>query len=480
MTAILKFTSLLLNMIAMPFQPIWDWYQARPRLVFWTGIFRLGLFQFGIGMSLAPITGTLNRVLIDDLGISAAAVALLIALHYFASPIRAFIGYRSDKSRSMGKWRTPYIVLGVMLTYGGLALAPFSLILLGGHGMISFLPALIICIAIFLAYGAGVGIVETVYLALVSDITPPEERGKVLSVLWMMLILGTVVSAIVISGVLIEYSHILLIQVMQGSAMLFVILTVIALWQQEKLRPDGTIISDLKTVRIRLSLWESVQLVSREQVLKGLFVVIFIATMAFATHDVLLEPYGGQVLGMSVSATMQLTALWGIATILGVTLAAFFLWRKLAPVLLIGLGCLVGLCGFAVISYASDAALVGPFRVGVGLISLGRGLFLVSSVILVMSLTDVSHAGLFLGIWGIVQAMAQGMGTIGGGIIRDLAQYQTGSVVLGYTVVYAGSLTLLLVVVLLLAFRLGKQLRVNEIKMPWSGMEEIPADQLAF
>lgn len=480
MIKIFTFVTLLVNTIAIPFRPIYTWYRQRPRLVFWLGILRLGLFQFGIGLSLAPITGTLNRVLIDELGISAAAVALLIALHYFVSPVRAFIGYRSDKSRSMGKWRTPYIVLGVMLTYGGLALAPFALILLGGNGKISFWPALFICMAIFLAYGAGVSIVETVYLALVSDITPPKERGKVLSVLWVMLILGTVVSGMVVSNLLADYSHVLLIQVMQGSAMLFVVLTVIALWEQERLNPDGTVKSDLKTVRIRLSLWESLQVLSSQQVLKSFFLVIFIATMAFATHDVLLEPYGGQVLGMSVSSTMQLTVLWGIANILGVALAAFFLWRKGPPVLLIGLGCTIGLCGFAVISYASDIALVGPFQVGVALISLGRGLFLVGGVILVMSLTDISHAGLFLGVWGIVQALAQGLGTIGGGIVRDVTQYQTGNVVLGYTVVYSGSLILLLIVILLLAFRIGKQLRVNDIRMPWSGMEEIPADQLAF
>jgi MFS transporter, BCD family, chlorophyll transporter len=394
--------------------------------------------------------------------------------------VRAIIGYRSDKSRSMGKWRTPYIVLGVMLTYGGLALAPFALILLGGHGSISFWPALFICMGIFLAYGAGVSIVETVYLALVSDLTPPKERGKVLSVLWIMLILGTVVSGVVVSRMLVNYSHIMLIQVMQGSAMLFVVLTVIALWEQERLNPDGSVISNLKTIRIRLTLWESLRVLSKEQVLKNFFVVIFIATMAFATHDVLLEPYGGQVLGMSVSATMQLTVLWGIANILGVAVAAFFLWRKGPPVLLIGLGCTVGLVGFAIISYASDVALVGPFQLGVVLISLGRGLFLVGGVILVMSLTEVSHAGLFLGVWGIVQALAQGLGTIGGGIVRDVVQYQTNSVVVGYTIVYSGSLILLLIVILLLAFRIGKQLLVSDIKMPWSGMEEIPADQLAF
>jgi BCD family chlorophyll transporter-like MFS transporter len=147
---------------------------------------------------------------------------------------------------------------------------------------------------------------------------------------------------------------------------------------------------------------------------------------------------------------------------------------------LIGVGCGIGLLGFGVISYASDAELVNIFRVGVGLISLGRGLFLVGSIILVMSLTDISHAGLFLGIWGIVQAMAQGIGVIGGGLVRDVVQMQTESVALGYTVVYSASLVCLLSVILLLVFRLGRQLRVSDIRMPWAGLEEIPADQLAF
>ena len=462
------------------FYPMQVWSDNHPGTKQWLGVLRLGLFQFGVGLALAPVTGTLNRVLIGDMKISAAAVAFLISLHYFVSPIRAVIGYRSDKARSLGNWRMPYLVMGVMLTYAGLALAPFALILLSGAGSIPFWLALLICAVIFLAYGAGVSIVETIYLALVSDITPPQSRGKVLTFLWGMLVLGTIVSAVIVSRLLVDYSHMLLIRVMQGSAMTFVCLTVIALWKQESLNRDGTVKSDLKVVRIRMTLWESLRLLSGKKVVKGFFLVVFMATMAFATHDVLLEPYGGQVLGMSVSATMQLTALWGVATIVGVTLAGFLLWRKVPPVLLIGLGCVVGAVGFGVISIASDATLIGPFRVGVVLISSGRGLFMVGSIILVMSLTDVSHAGFLLGVWGIVQAMAQGLGTIGGGVIRDVAQYQTGSVVLGYTIVYATSLTLLVMVVLLLVFRIGSQLNVSEIKLPWSGLEELPADQLAF
>lgn len=453
---------------------------GRERATFWARVLRLGLFQFGVGLSLAPITGTLNRVLIDELAIPAVAVGLLISLHYFVSPVRAMVGYRSDQARAMGRWRTPYIALGVMLTYGGLACAPFALILLGGSGFISFVPAMMICLIIFLAYGAGINIVETVYLALVSDITPPESRGKVLAILWAMLIMGTVISAMILSWLLEDYSHQRLIQVMQGSAGAFVLLTFIALRRQERLRRDGTIDSDLEVVRVRLSLWESVRMLGSQKVLQGLFVVIFIATMAFATHDVLLEPYGGQVLGMSVAATTRLTVLWGLTMIVGVALAGWLLWRKRPPVLLIGIGCALGLLGFGVISFASDAALTGLFHVGVGLISMGRGLFLVGSVILVMSLTDISHAGLFLGIWGIVQAMGQGIGTIGGGLLRDIAQHVAGDVALGYTTVYTTSLALLAVVIFLLVFRLRESLLVSDVRMPWSGMEEIPADQLAF
>jgi len=471
---------LLTNTASFLFAPVGRYFANHPRARWWSKIFRLGLIQFGIGLTLAPISGTLNRVLITDLNIPAVAVGFLISLHYFISPVRAMVGYRSDKARSEGHWRTPYVVFGVMLTFGGLVCVPFALIILSGEGMWTFWPALLVTSAIFLAYGAGINIVETVYLALVSDITPPNERGKVISVLWMMLILGTVVSAVIVSALLQDYSHKKLIQVMQSSAIIFILLTVAALWGQERLRPNGTIISDMETVRVRLSLWESIRRLSGERVLQALFVIIFIATMAFATHDVLLEPYGGEVLGMSVSETMGLTGLWGVMTIVGVGSAGGLLWQKRAPATLIALGCAVGILGFGLTSWASQSMEVNAFRLGVSFISMGRGLFLVGSVILVMSLTDVSHAGLFLGIWGIVQAMAQGFGVIGGGLMRDVAERLTGDVVIGYTSVYITSLILLSSVIVLLIFGLRHRLRVSEIRMPWKGMEEIPADQLAF
>ena len=457
------------------------WFDRHPTILRWLRVFRLGLFQFGMGISLAPITGTLNRVLIDELRIPAVAVGFLIAIHYFVSPARALIGFHSDVARAAGVWRTPYLVIGAILTYGGLATAPFSLILLSGEGAITFPVALAICALIFLAYGIGVNIIETIYLATVSDITPAQDRGRVLGVLWIMLVLGTIVSSVLMGQLLTTYSHYRLIQIMQGSAVIFIALTFVAMYGQERLKPNGELEDVAEPITVRESLGHSLRLLAGQAPLRNLFSVLFLATLGFATHDVLLEPYGGQVLGMSVTETTGLTALWGVGMLGGIALAAALLWRGRSPVLMISLGCLLGVAGFLTVTLASDATLVGPFRGGVALIGAGRGLFIVGALALVMGLVDRNHAGLFIGLWGITQALAQGFSTIGGGLARDLIQQATGNVALGYTAVYAAALTLLLIATgLLLALRLGRSLRTGEVHSPWTGLDQVNADQIIF
>jgi BCD family chlorophyll transporter-like MFS transporter len=467
--------------IMAPMRSAQRWLEAHPGVRRWLGVLRLGLFQFGMGISLAPITGTLNRVLIDELRIPAVAVGFLIAIHYFVSPARALIGFRSDVARAAGNWRTPYLVLGAILTYGGLATAPFSLILLSGEGAFTFPIAMVVCTLIFLAYGIGVNIVETIYLATVSDITPSHERGPVLGVLWIMLVLGTIVSSILLGQLLTTYSHFRLIQVMQGSAVIFIALTFVAMYNQERLKPNGELEDVAEPIRVRETLGQQMRLLWSQAPLRNLFIVLFVATLGFATHDVLLEPYGGQVLGMSVTETTQLTALWGAGMLAGIALAGVLLWRGRSPVLLISAGCLLGVGGFLTVTLASDPSLADPFRLGVGMIGAGRGAFIVGALALVLGIVDKNHAGLFIGLWGITQALAQGFGTIGGGLGRDLVGHATGSVALGYAGVYATSLALLVVAtLLLLALRIGRQLRSGAVRSPWASLDQVNADQIIF
>ncbi|NTV65004.1 MAG: BCD family MFS transporter [Oscillochloris sp.] len=469
------------KLFAGQFQAVRAWFSKHPALWRWLKVLRLGLFQFGMGLSLAPITGTLNRVLIDELHIPAVAVGFLLAIHYFVSPARALIGFRSDVDRAGGKWRTPYLVFGAMLTYGGLATAPFTLILLTGKGALAFWPSMLFCSLIFLAYGIGVNIVETIYLAMVSDLTPSRERGQVLGVLWIMLVLGTIVSSVVIGQLLLDFSAYRLIQVMQASAVVFVVLTFASLYNQERLKPNGELMDVAEPVRVRESLGQSLRLLAAQVPLRNLFIVLFVATLGFATHDVLLEPYGGQVLNMTVTQTSRLTALWGVGMLVAISLAAWSLWKGRSPILLITIGCLLGAGGFLTVALASGETLIDLFRVGVVLIGMGRGMFIVGALALVMSLVDKNHAGLFIGLWGITQALAQGFGTIGGGLARDIVQHLTGQVALGYTLVYYSSLSLLsLAALLLLVLGIGHQLRRGEVHSPWASLDQINADQIIF
>ena len=451
--------------------PVW---QRRVR------IFRLGLFQLGMGISLAPITGTLNRVLISDLKISAGFVALLMSIHYFVSPIRTVVGHHSDVRRSKGFWRTPYIVLGAMLTYGGLSTAPFSLILFDADSVTQGPIVYVVAFIIFLLYGVGVNIVETTYLAMVSDNTEPEERGKILAILWLMLVIGTVAGSLFIGFTLIDYSLGALISAMQLSAFIFVVCMVLSLIRQEKLRPDGRLVREIEHVA-RQSLGESLKIVWNTPALRSMFVVFFIATLGFGTHDVLLEPYGADILDMSVTATTLLTALWGVAMIIAVITAGWWLWTRGQSGRLLISGALVGMMGFLTVTYAGTIESTLLFQVGVAGIGFGRGLFIVGSIATVMSLADRGHTGLFMGIWGVVQSLAQGFGTIGGGVARDAIGSATGNVLWGYVAVYAAaSVFLFVMVVYMYVKRINSRLSNGEIQSPWNGLQNIPADQILF
>ncbi len=71
--------------------------------------------------------------------------------------------------------------------------------------------------------------------------------------------------------------------------------------------------------------------------------MVFLGTMAFNMQDVLLEPYGGEILGLSVSETTFLTATWAVGALIGFAFAARWLADGLNPHHMAGRGCWRGL-----------------------------------------------------------------------------------------------------------------------------------------
>ena len=96
-------------------------------------LLRLSLFQVSVGMAVVLLIGTLNRVMIVELGVPAWLVAVMVSLPLVFAPFRALVGFRSDTHRSVLGWRrVPYIWMGTLLQFGGFAIMPFALIVLSG------------------------------------------------------------------------------------------------------------------------------------------------------------------------------------------------------------------------------------------------------------------------------------------------------------------------------------------------------------
>ncbi len=430
-------------------------------------LLRLSLFQVSVGMALVLLNGTLNRVMIIELGVPSWLVALMVSLPLVFAPFRALIGFRSDTHRSLLGWRrVPYIWFGTLLQFGGLAIMPFALIVLSGDASGPAWVGEAASALAFLLVGAGLHTTQTAGLALATDLAPESARPRVVAFLYVMLLVGMVVSALAFGAVLTQFSQIRLIQLIQGAALLTMVLNLIALWKQEARNPSLTA-PDLEHPTFRDS-WNSFRTGGRSS---RVLVAVGFGSAGFSMQDILLEPYGGEVLHLGVGATTTLTALLGVGTLIAFAIAARELARGTDPYRLAGLGALAGVIAFATVIFAAPFASPLMFRIGATLIGFGGGLFAIGMLTGAMALAENGNSGLALGAWGAVQASATGLAMASGGAIRDVvsslaARGTLGSALtepsVGYCAVY--NIEILLLVVTLAA--VGPLVRpASEVRM---------------
>ncbi len=383
-------------------------------------LLRLSLFQVSVGMATVMLLGTLNRVMIVELSVPATIVAFMIALPVLIAPFRTLLGFRSDTYRSAIGWkRVPYLWFGSLWQLGGLAVMPFALLVLSGQQTVG--PAWageVLAAVAFLMTGLGIHMTQTAGLALATDRADEETRPRVVALLYVMFLLGMGISSIVIGWLLRDFDAFKLIRVVQGAAVVGIILNLVALWKQEKVAPMSKEERFAPRPRFR-DAW--VNLMNAGQVAR-LLIVAFLGTMAFNMQDVLLEPYGGEILGLSVSSTTLLTAVWAAGALIGLGFAGHMLARRRNPFRLAALGVLVGIVAFSTVIFAAPMNSSGLFFAGACLIGFGGGLFSVSTLIAAMNLPVQGAAGhgIALGAWGAAQATAAGLAIAFGGALRDL------------------------------------------------------------
>ncbi|MFM7334911.1 MAG: PucC family protein [Tabrizicola sp.] len=435
-------------------------------------LWRLALFQVSVGMAQVLLLGTLNRVMIVELSVPAMVVALMISIPILVAPFRALLGHRSDTYRSALGWkRIPYLWFGSLWQMGGLAVMPFALIVLSGDQFKG--PAWageVLAALAFLMAGLGMHMVQTAGLALAADRANDDTRPRVVAMLYILYLSGMGLSALLVGFLLRNYEPIWLVQVVQGCGAATLILNIIAFWKQERVRP----MSKAERAAPRPAFGDAWRQLMQQDGARRLLVVVFLGTLAFNMQDVLLEPYGGQVLGLSVAATTVLTALWALGALAGFLWATRRLNQGTDPFRQAATGLLIGVAAFSAVIFASPLDSWVVFYIGAFAVGLGNGIFGLSTLNAAMARAKGGlGAGLILGAWGSAQATAAGLAILLGGTLRDLVSHLADAgllgplhdISLGYTVVYHVEIALLF----LTLAALGPLVRI--------GIPQSPTDQ---
>lgn len=402
--------------------------------------FRLGLLHVAVAVTLVPITSVLNRIMIHELGILASVVTALIILPHMLSPLQVWIGTYSDQHPLFGYRRTPYIAAGLLLCAGGAVLTPHVALLMAER----FWAGVLAGVLVFGCWGLGFNLAVVSYLSLASDLSTERDRARTIAVMWFMMIVSVIITAIVSGRALEPYSEAQLVRVFAVAGAAALGLGALGLVGLEPRGMAG------RPVEARVSRRMALRTVIGSPRARLFFVYLTLLLAAILGQDVLLEPYGAAMFGMSVSETTQLTGVWGGTTLLALLLHGFVLSRWMSKKSGATLGGTVAASGLVLIALSGISAIEALFVPGVALLGFGTGIATTTNLALMLDMTTPEQVGLFIGAWGIADAAARGAGALLGGVVRDAITLTTSSAGNGYISVFLLEALMLGVALLLL------------------------------
>ncbi|MFZ5807874.1 MAG: BCD family MFS transporter [Chloroflexota bacterium] len=387
---------------------------------------QLGLVHVAVAMTLVPINSTLNRVMIKEMAISATLVAVLASLPYLFSPLQVIIGSFSDRHPLFNRRRTPYILAGLALCVLGVSLSPYAAFILDQNLWLGILTGMVV----FGMWGMGYNLSAVSYLSLASELSGDKGRGRTIAVMWFMMITGIIVTAIGLSHMVDPYTPQALERAFQAVGVAAFGLGLL-----------GVIGLEPPANRIRVTGGENYTwgqmfrtiLKNRQATLFFWYLVVLLA--AILGQDLILEPFGAQAFGMSVKATTRITSLWGSCVLVALAIAGMtetrFGKRKVAY-----WGGWLTLAGFCWILVSGFVGNLGVFYLGVSLLGIGTGLATVSNLSLMLDMTTPADVGLYIGAWGMANALSRLIGTLLSGAVRDVVTQVTQMALSGYLVVF--------------------------------------------
>ncbi len=357
------------------------------------------------------ILGTLNRILRVEMGLDLALIGLTLGgAHYLAALISVPIGHRSDTHPYMGYHRLPYIITGTALAVLTIVAAPFAAAFAAQNPTPLRLG---LTFLFFFVEGLGVNVGATTYLALVTDRTQGKERGRVVSIIWTVMMFGILAGAMGGAAFLEDYSFNRLVSLFALAAGAVVLLTLFALWGMERKRATP---KDSGAPPLRAAL----RILRQSRQTRLFFTFILLGLLFHFLQDVILEPFGGEVLNLSVRETTMFNAYNMIGVITGLLVGGAVAIPRIGKKRVAAAGNLIGFVAFAMLVAIALSREPGPVAVSLILMGLGTGAFTVGSVSLMMDLTVDGQAGLFVGAWTLAQALARFASSVLSGSIHNL------------------------------------------------------------
>ncbi len=391
-------------------------------------MFRLGLIHVAVAITLVPINSTLNRIMISELGLAATLVAFLVSLPYLFSPVQVWIGNYSDQHPVFGYRRTPYIALGLLLCAGGAALAPTGAFLMAGGAGGPALHGVLVALVAFGAWGMGFNFATVAYLALAADLGGEEQRARTVGVMWFMLIVGVIVAGIAIGRALQPYSPAALFRAFYltcGIALMLGFGGLIGLERRGAVAHMG----------VRRSFPTMLRAIAGNPQARLFFVYLIVLLIALLGQDLLLEPFAADVFGVPVRRTTEYTSIWGTALLVALLIAGA-LTRRVGKPRAAALGALLAASGLLLIACSGLVHLQALFIPGLVIFGFGSGISTAANLALMLDMTLDGQAGVFIGAWGMADALARLCGTLLSGVVRDSVKALTGNTAAGYIVVF--------------------------------------------
>lgn len=383
------------------------------------------LIHVGTALTVVPVTSVLNRVMIVEMGLSSTLVAFLVTLPYLLSPLQIWFGAVMDRQVAAGGRFVPWTRLGGLLATVGASLMAFTVFLIpeGPLGLAA-------TVVVFLLWGVGINLSSVAYLALLSAQADAQERSRTVGVMFTAMIAASIGTGLFLSSQLETYSQVRLTMVLIAVPVIALVLVLLG-----GLGLEGPSASTEGKVQERTSPGLLLRSLRDNPVARRFFGYLMLVLICIHTQDVLLEPFGAEVLGMPVAATSRLVSIWG-AGFLVTMLGGIPLVRRYGERAVSRAGSCMVAAAFLLIAGSGLLGQPYLFMGSVFLLGLGGGLMTQSNLTFMLRMTVPRARALYIGTWSVANFLGQALIFVPVSLGESL-RILSGSAWLGYAAVFA-------------------------------------------